>query len=295
MALITFTPNTVLKSADMNSNFTGITNWSLMSGASSVIQNFVASGGALAISSGLIGTFSNITYFIAGQYYSATSIANKTYTVSKDTYVDINTSGTVTYTEVANNAASPALSGSNIRIGIGVTSGAALTSFNQGSNSSTAPTVSSSILMRTDSLGNLIYPNNPNGGLLGYRQITSAVTGITSTSGAQVTGLSAAVVIPAGGRPVRIIASANLYMTTGVTQGALSIWDGTVGSGTALDLAETNPVAVSQPNKEIAMAIVTPAAGTKTYNVGLKTGNGADPANIDAAATYPAFISVELL
>src|SRR5690606_2397158 len=35
---------------------------------------------------------------------------------------------------------------------------------------------------------------------LGYAQITSPVTGITSTTGAQVPGLSASVTIPAGGR-----------------------------------------------------------------------------------------------
>jgi len=112
---------------------------------SEVISDFIYSGGVVAQSAGLVGTFSNIVYYISGVRYTATSVANKTYTDSKDTYVDINSSGTPTYTEVANGAASPALTSGYIRVAKVVTNGSAITSV---------------VRAGGDSLGNLIYPNN---------------------------------------------------------------------------------------------------------------------------------------
>lgn len=110
-------------------------------------QDFVVSGGTVAQSAGLVGTFSNITFYLNGQRYSGTSIANKTYTASKDTYVDITAvSGgavSVTYTEVTNGAAAPSLAANYLRIAKVVTNGSAITSVVQS---------------HKDSLGNLIYP-----------------------------------------------------------------------------------------------------------------------------------------
>lgn len=115
-----------------------------------LVSNHVVSGGVVAQSAGLIGTFSNIVFYLNGQRYSGSSIADKTYTASKDTYVDVTAvSGgavTVAYNEVANGAASPALAANYIRIAKVVTSGAAITSVQQYS---------------TDSLGNSIYPDAP--------------------------------------------------------------------------------------------------------------------------------------
>lgn len=117
-----------------------------------LVSNHVVSGGVVAQSAGLIGTFSNIVFYLKGQRYSGSSIANKTYTASKDTYVDVTAvSGgavTVAYNEVANGAASPALAANYIRVAKVVTSGAAITSVVQYS---------------TDSLGNTIYPDAPVG------------------------------------------------------------------------------------------------------------------------------------
>lgn len=94
-------------------------------------NSFVASGGIIAISAGLTGTFSNIVYYIGGLRYTKTGVANKVYTASKDTYVDIGTDGVVDYTEVANDTAAPALAASHIRLAKVVTSGAAITSIVQ--------------------------------------------------------------------------------------------------------------------------------------------------------------------
>lgn len=106
--------------------------------------NFVASGGAVAQSAGFVGTFSNIIYYIAGKRYKKISVANKTYTASKDTYVDIDTSGNVTYTEVANGATSGfTLAANSIRLAKVVTSGATITSVTQ---------------FGSDGVGNIFYP-----------------------------------------------------------------------------------------------------------------------------------------
>ncbi len=113
---------------------------------SEYLSDFIASGGVVAQTAGLTGSFTDIVYYISGVRYTKTGVANKTYTASKDTYVDINTSGTVTYTEVANGAASPALTSGYIRVAKVVTNGSAITSVTQ---------------ISQDSLGNLIYPNKP--------------------------------------------------------------------------------------------------------------------------------------
>lgn len=111
-----------------------------------LISDFVWSGGVVAQTAGLTGSFSDIVFYISGLRYSKTAVANKNYTASKDTYVDIDNTGTVYYTEVANGAASPALTVGRIRIAKVVTSGAAITSVTQSGS---------------DSLGNTYKPNGP--------------------------------------------------------------------------------------------------------------------------------------
>jgi hypothetical protein len=101
----------------------------------SAIPNHVVSGGVITQSSGLIGTFSNIVVHLAGRRYTSGAIANKTYTASKDTYVDVSGlsdgSVVITYTEVTLAAASPALPAGSHRLGKVVTSGAAISRIEQ--------------------------------------------------------------------------------------------------------------------------------------------------------------------
>jgi len=165
--------------------------------AQETFRDCVASGGVIAISAGLVATISNIVYYIGGKRYTKSSIANKTFTASKDTYVDIDTTGTITYTEVANNAASPSLAANSIRIAIIVTNGTTLTVINQGDTAVTGPTVSSAILAVCDSLGNQIYPV-PNQKLLAYRALTSNKTGITTLT--DIAELTVPANIPANAR-----------------------------------------------------------------------------------------------
>lgn len=101
---------------------------------------------------------------IGGAVVDITSVANRLFTASKDTYVDVDANGILYYTEVTNNAASPALSTGRMRLGIivtGASSIAADTSINQGQAARTLPTTCNTKGNGKDSLGNYIYYNIP--------------------------------------------------------------------------------------------------------------------------------------
>lgn len=131
---------------------------------------------------------------------------------------------------------------------------------------------------------------------LGYAQITADFT-TTSTTGGQVTGLTAAVTIPPGGRRVKITAyCSTLYSATAANAKiVLSIWDGAVGSGTRLSGGNGFGGGGSGATIGLAMAVHTPSAGAKTYNVGLAHDTIAGTAKLEAGASYPAFILVEAI
>lgn len=129
---------------------------------------------------------------------------------------------------------------------------------------------------------------------LGYAQITTNFA-TSNTTDTQVTGLSVTVTIPSGGRKVKItVFAANVFNTTANTTITATLWNGTVGSGTQLSQMQTIPASAIGPVLMI-MAVHTPSAGSITYNVGIRTANGADAANISAASTTPAFILVEAI
>jgi len=129
---------------------------------------------------------------------------------------------------------------------------------------------------------------------LGYAQITSTFNA-TSTSAVQVTGLTAAVTIPSGNRRIKITAfSPALFDTASGSHAEMSIWDGTVGSGTQLTYTAGYNTNSNSWHGGYAVAVVTPPAGSKTYNVGLlvfTTGT----AQITASASGPSFILVEAI
>ena len=240
-----------------------------------------------------IGTMTGGVVYINGIRIVVNSVPSHTFAVNSDTYVDVDVNGNVGYAAVANNAASPALAANSIRLGIIVTNATAITSINQGSPQATTPVASSVTYSVSDSLGNLIYPTNPSPGLLGYRQITGGFT-TTNSSATLVTGLSCTVIVPAY-RDIEIVAHAGaLYNTTSTARAEMSIWDGTVGSGTQLDSAWGAGVNSFAAGSGSAMAVVQyTAQATKTYNVGLLA-NNAGTATIAGGSTQPTYISVEI-
>lgn len=157
--MYTFSPGTKAKSTEVNQNFTD-----LSTGVGDVDDNkmglfrqetmvdYVQSGIVWSIVSGLNCSMSaGIAYISDGTYRKRipiTAVASKTFTASKDTYIDVGSDGVVYYTEVANGAASPALSANRIRVGLVISGASTITSIQQAS---------------FDSLGNIFKNVDPYG------------------------------------------------------------------------------------------------------------------------------------
>jgi hypothetical protein len=130
---------------------------------------------------------------------------------------------------------------------------------------------------------------------LGYAQTTSPFS-TASSSAVQVTGLSASVTIPAGGRRVKITAHAYNVNNSGASRSTfMDIWDGTVGSGTLLGVATFGNNPSAQGSSMTCIAVVSPSAGAKTYNVGLRTDGAGTVTFYTAGAPAIAFILVEAI
>ena len=132
--------------------------------------DYVASGGIWsgdAYGSTRNASMTALVCYINGQRGTVSAVTARSFTASKDTYIDVlNTAGTfsLVYTEVNNNAASPALAANSLRLGIVVTGAsniAAATSINQGQRAASLPLVSSEYLLGMDTLGNPIYNTSP--------------------------------------------------------------------------------------------------------------------------------------
>lgn len=238
------------------------------------------------------------TIYINGRRIPIAAVTARTFTASKDTYVDVldnlDGTGTLVYTEVTNNAASPALAANSIRVAIivtGATTIAAAGSVNQGQETMILPIASSVPYAVTDSLGNVICPRDPNKRTLGYRIITAAVSATSSGSAVQVTGLSSPVIVPLT-RKIKISAFFFNTFPNAAANVSLTIWDGTVGSGTQIAAAQENAAGSSDAGHIYVEATITPTAASKTYNIGWQT--SASTYNMQAAATTPCFVRVEL-
>lgn len=120
--------------------------------ANGVTSGLIWTGDSLG-STRLASMTSGVLY-ILGRRVTSVAVTSRTFTASKDTYVDLSDAtsdgtATITYTEVANGAASPSLAANSVRIAkivTGVSSIAAASSITQPGN---------------DSLGNIIYPKGP--------------------------------------------------------------------------------------------------------------------------------------
>lgn len=218
------------------------------------------------------------TVYINGRRISVGLVTARTFTASKDTYVDIldNTDGTGTlvYTEVANNAASPALASNSIRIAIivtGATTIAAAASINQGQEDRVLPIASSIPYTVTDSLGNQICNKVPIGGIIGYRQTVGTSFTTTSLTDVQITGLSMPIIATAGRKVLLTMQASAVYNNTSGSQARETLWDGVVASGTQLQFG-TNLSGSSAIGANPAMVQVpkTLSAGLHTINGGLR-------------------------
>lgn len=155
-------------------------------------KNFIASGCVWtgdSIGSTRVASMTSGVGYIAGKRFTISAVTSRTFTASKDTYVDVDNTGTLTYTEVTNNAASPALAAGSLRLGIVVTGAsniATVDSINQGNKLAGAFTAilpkfstnTSYSLAVTDSLGNMICPRTPKPVIVG-----GTIRNVAATSG----------------------------------------------------------------------------------------------------------------
>ena len=226
--------------------------------------------------------------YIGGKRLVISAITARSFTASKDTYIDLDTSGSPTYTEVTNNAASPALTSGYVRIGIIVTGAsniAAVGSVNQGQEDKVLPIASSVAYAVTDSLGNMICPRDPNRRIIGHRRTIADQGSITAE--VDLTGLSVPVIVPTG-RKIKISAQGNFVDVSADDYVVLRIKESTT------ILQASSNVSRSSTNQltDFPTVVITPSAGLHTYKLTALSGSAS---TLKAASTSPAFILVELI
>lgn len=142
--MYSFSPHTKAESAKINQNFTDLSTGdadvdgnSLSLFRAEAFQNFAQSGLVWSQVSGLNGAMTTGVAYVKNnigkmQRVIAPAILTKTFTASKDTYIDLKYDGTITYVEVANGATTGmTLTADSLRIAKVVTSGSAITSVQQ--------------------------------------------------------------------------------------------------------------------------------------------------------------------
>ena len=135
--------------------------------------DYVASGCVWtgdAYGSTRVASMTSGVVYIDGKRLTVAAVTSRTFTASKDTYVDLSDNGdgtaAIAYSEVANNAASPSLTAGRMRIAIIVTGASNIAnagSINQGQFKALLPVVSSNYLVFGDSNGKPICNRQPYG------------------------------------------------------------------------------------------------------------------------------------
>lgn len=267
--------------------------------ATETLYDFVASGGVWtgdSYGASRNASMTAMVLYINGRRISISAVTARTFTASVDTYIDVldnaDGTGTLVYTEVANNAASPALASNSLRVGIIVTAAgsiAAVGSINQGQVEKILPIASSIPYATTDSLGNLICPRDARRITLGHRIITANFT-TTNTSITDVTGLSCPVKIPDNRRIKITVYSGQVFSS----QAAGNITDlyAREGANTLNFSRFTTPVTSYGAPMVVMTAFST--SGSRTYLASVLQ-QAAGTLTLAAAATQPAGILVELI
>jgi len=255
------------------------------------LANFVSGGGVWTADNAGVNrnaSMTSVVAYINGKRVTASAVSARTFTASKDTYVDLGDDGVITYTEVANNAASPSLASNAIRIAVvitGATTIASQNAINQGQLGPTGPTISSVILSVVDSLGNLIYNRNPTPGVIGYRQATSDQGGITSE--VDLTGLSVPVIVPANKR-IKITTFTLFANTAAGNRSVLRIKESTTTYSQGILVQGAN----ATNETIISTVILMPSTGSHTYKL---SGQATAGTSTLANATMTSFIIVEII
>lgn len=211
-------------------------------------------------------SMSSGTVLIDGALIDITPVVSRTYTASKDTYVDVDSTATLYYTEVTNNAASPALAAGRIRLGVvvtGATTIAASTSINQGQPERTVPTTCNIGKSGIDSLGNRICLRKP------YKPLTFTFFGSNLGTGditlATIPLLVDSEITIEGGITARGVGAAPDVATYGRLY-----WDGTLVEEQRVDVQSS----VAEPSYVFSWQQTT-SAGSRAIKINTATNAGA--------------------
>lgn len=237
--------------------------------------------------------------YINGKRYTLNAVTARLFTASKDTYIDapVPASGSVIanadliYTEVANNAASPALAVNRIRLGIVITGAgniANVAAINQGQEDKVLPIASSIPYAVTDSLGNLICPRDSQRRTLAYRQLTGTPTTTSSVkTTSNIEGLFTLAKVPTG-RKIKVTLHGGAVYASGTARVDMTIYEGTVAGGVKIASGWAPGVNSSFSAGGLkAEREYTPSSSNPSFQVGwaiapsgtatIETDNGASP------------------
>lgn len=235
--------------------------------------------------------------WISGKRLTVANIQAHTFGNSIDAYVDFfdNGDGTakVVFTEVTNNTnPSPTLNAGGLRNAIvvtGASSIAAASSINQGQRDRVLPISSSIPYCKTDSIGNIICPRDPQRRELAYRQ---CIADVTTTTSADITGCNLNVIIPAN-RDIEIMAFIGQASSSVINDAvAVQIQDVTAGAQLAEGIGNTD---ASGDQTTVTAFAVSSAGGTRNLKLILVMAGNASTAHTNSSATNPTFIQVKLI
>lgn len=210
---------------------------------------------------------------------STQTLTNKTLTAPTITGGSIDQS-TITVDSIAGHTTGTSGTIYGLGITLGKISGASISN----------GTVSSTALATNAVQGNQIATNAIT---IGYAQSTTNFAS-TSTTPVQITGLTTTVTIPAGGRRIKITARCGNVSASAVDNFTFSLWDGVVNTGTQLASSQAKLADNTFTSFITVEASLVPAAGSKTYNVGM-TSTSATTTTFNASATNPMYILVEVI
>lgn len=264
--------------------------------------DYVASG--LVITADSVGVNKNYSMalgvvVINGNPITVGAVSAQTVGASKDRYIDIldngDGTGLIVNTEVANNAASPALASNSIRVGIvvaGTTTIATTGSINQGQESSVLPIASSIPYQVADSLGNLICSRDMNRKLLGSRIITSNFTTATAGSQVDVTGINLTVNVTAGHRIQAVVTVPDAKSSEAAGNGVYAyVVDSTASANIGNSHFDT-PTSSYTGNLSFSSYPYTPAAsGARTFKLQAKQ-DASGTLTLTASATNPVCLAI---
>lgn len=134
--------------------------------------------------------------------------------------------------------------------------------------------------------------NKTDANLLGYAEITTTFSSTATPTVTDVTNLAVTVTVPAGGRRVKITAYAPFISSTGAVSSIIAMY---IKEGATV-LSEA---LVTQPTTAFTTPVTciysaAAVAGSHTYKVSISQ-SAAGTMLLGCAATYPAFILVELI